>query len=286
MPNMRRSPRHALVRSFSLSPLISLAHLHSNSLSPCGHIFCLSCLQTWFRQAPTGEDAAIADTDFIHRVKKCPCCRSEIATRPTPVFLVKSVCKALADAKNPNPRPPPSQAPPEDVWDGLFHRPGVVCTYFLDTEDDGEDGHDEDDDEDEDEYGDSDDSMGEYDVPDDFEYGSDGEDEFMGEWVSPTWEPPSVEVTSDMEDLYEAEEISMLRRGATSEMIDQFGMTYTHSRGLLTYVAAEEEGEPDMMIWLGWNVVLKEEDVDGVEFMEWARMDMDEVRTFSLSFHR
>ncbi|KAL0955167.1 hypothetical protein HGRIS_004075 [Hohenbuehelia grisea] len=98
------------------------------SLSPCGHILCLECLQGWFRKAPThGDDDdpnLEDDADYIlRRAKTCPCCRATVTQRPSPVFVVKAITTAIVRAKaaaavarNPSPVPDVDV----DPWLGLF----------------------------------------------------------------------------------------------------------------------------------------------------------------------
>ncbi|KAJ7173517.1 hypothetical protein C8R46DRAFT_1083072 [Mycena filopes] len=94
-----------------------------NVLAPCGHVFCLECLQQWFRSAPGTDSDDDMNPDaheqyLLHREKACPCCRTRVLRRPVPVFLVKSVVTAL--------RSSPATAigaPTEedaDPWKGLF----------------------------------------------------------------------------------------------------------------------------------------------------------------------
>ncbi|KAK7031626.1 ring finger domain protein [Favolaschia claudopus] len=93
-----------------------------NILAPCGHIFCLECLQQWFRSAPGHESAEEMDPDdredmILHRPKSCPCCRARVARRPVPVFVVKSVVTALRNATQPSAIQDEGDS---DPWKGLF----------------------------------------------------------------------------------------------------------------------------------------------------------------------
>ena len=93
------------------------------SLSPCGHVLCLGCLQNWFRSAP-GRDDDMYDDDpdaVLYRRKTCPVCRSAVLSRPIPVFLVKSIAVALEKVKGNGNSSPRSSPPPEgDPWAGIL----------------------------------------------------------------------------------------------------------------------------------------------------------------------
>ena len=99
---------------------------------------------------------------------------------------------------------------------------------------------DDDDDFDEDEDFDED-----YEDDDDWSYDGYGTDEdeepYHGPYVRPRWEPPSVHVTEDEYPPHDIDEddLRMLRRGATLQMIDMFEMTYTHEHGLCASVDNE-----------------------------------------------
>ena len=153
-----------------------------------------------------------------------------------------------------------------DPWFGLF--PPVVADE-PDDDDDGDDENEEDDnDEDIDEEEDEDD-YNEW-LTAVFAYGSGSEEEpYGGEYVSPQWEPPSVDIDPtdfELEDL-ENDDLNVLRRGATIEMLDLYQMTYTHTDGLVAYVDDEQ-------LYLGWNIRLSVDDETGEEFMDYLFKDM------------
>ncbi|EJF64053.1 hypothetical protein DICSQDRAFT_133756, partial [Dichomitus squalens LYAD-421 SS1] len=244
--------------------------LKPHGLSPCGHVLCMVCLQEWFKTAPPGEDDM--DDDYpdaiLYRKKTCPCCRTEVRTRPIPLYLVKSLASALHKSKAPagaaRPSPPPDD---EDPWAGIFRDPTAVDDYWS-TDEDGEDDEEEDDD-DEGEDGEM------YDDDDDYwsfdGYGT-GEDEerYDGPYIPARWAPPSVPLSPDEYPFLtdDSEEIAMLRRGVTLQMIELFQMSYSHHTGLCAIVDGENE------VHLGWNIELHPDDETGEEYMDWVLSDM------------
>ncbi|KAJ7132378.1 hypothetical protein C8R44DRAFT_49225 [Mycena epipterygia] len=93
------------------------------AIAPCGHIFCLECLQQWFRSAPSNDSDNEMDADaqeeyILHREKSCPCCRAAVVRRPVPVFVVKNIVNALRAAAASPPAPPGEED--ADPWKGLF----------------------------------------------------------------------------------------------------------------------------------------------------------------------
>ena len=115
------------------------------SLSPCGHVLCMTCLLGWFKAAPPGED----DMDdehpnaLLYRTKTCPCCRTVVHSKPIPLYLIKSLASALDKSKAPagttRRSPPPDD---DDPWAGIFRDPRDVDAYW--SSDDEEDDEDED----------------------------------------------------------------------------------------------------------------------------------------------
>ena len=201
---------------------------------------------------------------LIYRKKTCPCCRTIVSSRPIPLFVVKSLTSVLEKAKAQpgiprRPSPPPTEG---DPWAGIFADLETFSEFWPMNEDDDDD-FDEDEDFDED-YEDDDDWS--YDG-----YGTDEDEEpYHGPYVRPRWEPPSVHVTEDEYPPHDIDEddLRMLRRGATLQMIDMFEMTYTHEHGLCASV------DNVNAIFLGWNIYLHPEDETGEDLIDWLTADM------------
>ena len=228
-------------------------------LSPCGHVLCQACLQNWFRSAPPAEDEMIDEDDplsLLYRTKSCPCCRTVVRSRPTQLFIIKSIASALDKAKSSDSRrnsPPPDP----DPWAGIFPDPDDA----MSTDDDEDEETDE---EDEDEYGWMYGEEG---------YGTDSDEEpYGGNYVSARWQPPSVhvETTDFLFDELTEDDFKMLRRGATVQMIELFNMTYTHSDGLSIVL---DDGN---RIYLGWNILLHPSDYAGEEYVDHVVSDVFE----------
>ncbi|PCH44455.1 hypothetical protein WOLCODRAFT_133254 [Wolfiporia cocos MD-104 SS10] len=236
-----------------------------NGLSPCGHVLCEGCLQSWFRAAPSDDDILDDVPDrLLYLDKTCPCCRAIIHTRPIPLFVVKSLASALGKAKaSPDAPRVPSPLPNGDPWAGIFPEHSDDDWSDEDSDDDMDVDEDEDYDEDDDE-----------DDGDNWEddwYGSpNGEEHYAGPYVRPRWAPPSEYVTREdyafLDDLAD-EELAILRRGATLQMIDIFAMDYTHDHGL----SARLDGNT---VFLGWNIHLHENDDAGEVYMDWIAVDI------------
>lgn len=254
----------------------SLSNVYS--LSPCGHVLCLGCLQNWFRTAPGDDDDMYDDgpDSVLYRRKTCPVCRTVVSHRPIPLFLVKSIAAAIDKARGAAEPPSRSSPAPEgDPWQGIFpedlapedmsegsHR------YGYDAYEDDFDDPDYDpewrDLESEREFGSEDENW-----PFDYGYGSDDDAApYEGEYVRPRWEPPSHEVYLDdyPYDLSQ-DKITILRRGVPLSMIDIFDVSYTHDYGMRAVVNGN-------VVYLGWNIELHPGDVNGEEFMEWVEADI------------
>ncbi|TCD71772.1 hypothetical protein EIP91_003115 [Steccherinum ochraceum] len=241
-------------------------------LSPCGHVLCMGCLQEWFRTAAPSEDDMDDDDmpdSLVYRKKTCPVCRTVVHSRPIPLFVVKSIASSLEKHKAGSSGAVARRAspPPEaDPWAGIFLDPSAE--EDLEDEDgdvdEEEDGYDEWESSDGEGYGDG--------------YGtgyddSEEDDDYQGAWVHPHWEPPSGEV-SPQDYAYlgdvEGEELSMIRRGCSLQMINLFQMRYHHDSGLQALV------DGNNIVYLGWNVHLLDHDVSGEEYMDWVTRDIHE----------
>lgn len=274
------------------------------ALAPCGHILCLLCLQEWFRTAPSSaidemyiDEEDLTDPQYIMmRSKSCPCCRAVVKRRPVPVFMVKAVAAALIKDK-PSlavPRPiSPSGTGEDDPWKGIFPPSD----------------EDEESSEDSDEFEDVDDSdwpevdrfhhrgfrvatMSDSDDDDDEEDYEDGEEEEESdddsnapEYVTPQWEPPSVDIDPDDWDFQDEDPVAtlkLLRRGCSWDMLQNYDIVYAHSMGIILFLHSLDHLYRDAednqagygtrggmglhRIYLGWNITLPADDLDGEEF--------------------
>ncbi|CCM02593.1 uncharacterized protein FIBRA_04696 [Fibroporia radiculosa] len=232
--------------------------------------------QGWFRTAPPGDDEMYDDDDvsrpLIHRKKTCPCCRTTVGYRPIPLFVVKSLASVLEKAKvSPNTPPHATPPPEEDPWAGIF----PTANSYLHGDDWSGNGYG---DEDEDADYDDEDEDDDYDEDDDdlsFDgYGTPEDDEpYDGPYVHPRWAPPTVHIMPDdypFDISIDLQELVLLRRGASLQMIDMYSMAYTHGAGIRATV------DNMNIIYLGWNIELRPDDETGEEYMEWIQSDMDE----------
>lgn len=282
-------------------------------LSPCGHVLCLLCLQEWFKTSlgPIDDDDEVDADDALTRDKTCPSCRTVVKHRPCPAFMVKEVVSTFAKgaSSSQTPQVDVTDSIDDDPWAGIFPNSddeGCDIDDFSDDEDDfgidfswmatdrgtapgfstwtyGTDSDDgaysEDDDNDQDDAAGSEGSISEE------EYGQ------PVTYVEPRWEPPTVHVEPNSYHL-EANDgaLSLLRRGCTWDMVQNFHIRYSHRQGIIVslrsiddlyisdddFNSSDEEagGECVHHIYMGWNISLDEEDIDGEAYMHSVLADI------------
>ncbi|KAJ6580931.1 hypothetical protein B0H19DRAFT_1251208 [Mycena capillaripes] len=255
-----------------------------NLLAPCGHVFCLECLQQWFRSAPGSDtddelDPEAQEQYILHREKSCPCCRAKVLRRPVPVFVVKSVANALRNAAT-SPVAAQGEEEETDPWKGLF-----LPDYDSSSEEDV-DGYDSSEGNDEffDHYSDQDDlddaevalaiGLGGY--PQDFThfYASASESGSEEDGSASDSDDPEAEGEADEEEEEEADDSDtdamynlahwepprhvveseilsnsmwkLRRRGCTPQLIALFNMRYTHDEGLIAHVSSLDTSDYDV----------------------------------------
>ncbi|EAU90223.2 hypothetical protein CC1G_05761 [Coprinopsis cinerea okayama7 len=283
------------------------------ALSPCGHVLCLGCLQEWFKTSPGAVDDDDDDhTDSIlHREKTCPCCRTPVRHRPSPIFMVKAVVSALLKERDSGEGPSSEDPDPseDDPWKGIFPNSDPESDEDDEDEEVGAFSDDEFDqdvhswmfslqertaarwawssesDEEEEEEG-----SGRY---ADYDTSSEEQLPHPSTFVAPRWEPAWIPIDPTDYDFtgmdYDAREsvLALLRRGCSWEMIQNFNMRYSHSRGIVVplhsiddlYAATTNldegvDGETVYHVHLGWNITLDEEDVDGERYMHSVLFDI------------
>jgi hypothetical protein len=257
-----------------IPPAMSL--MSECSLSPCGHVLCLTCLQEWFRQAPAVEDEMYDNDDpdyLLRRRKTCPCCRTNVRHRPIPIFMIKAIVAAVAKGKGGSHTGGSSSSEPAsgdlDPWEGLFPCDDEEIDDYGASDDEDED-YDEDDGEDDSDDDDEDDADSAYDGV--FSYGTDSDEEsYHGVYVHPQWEPPNSVIDEDdyLLDHLDESDLNCLRRGATIGMVQAYEMQYSHQEGLI----AHDEGYN--RIYLGWNIRLSSDDESGEVYMGYIAEDME-----------
>ncbi|KAF6753071.1 hypothetical protein DFP72DRAFT_814446, partial [Ephemerocybe angulata] len=286
------------------------------TLAPCGHVLCLSCLQEWFKTSPgvDDEDEDEEDTGVMHREKTCPCCRTVVKHRPCPAFMVKDVVSTFVQEKPDAQLSSSNDATDDDPWKGIFPNSDDEGQGAQDLEDFSDD-DDEDDfiglswvlnnrgsiprsawnyasDSEDDVF--SDDGEDQDEEGEDVEEGSVSEDDDYGlpiSYVEPQWEPPTVHVDShEYGPETDDNALSLLRRGCTWEMVQNFTIHYSHRQGIVVslrsidelYISDDEESDSDdetgrealHQIYLGWNIHLDEDDIDGDAYMHGVLVDI------------
>ncbi|KAI0788708.1 hypothetical protein C8Q75DRAFT_719030 [Abortiporus biennis] len=253
---------NAIEGHINCSVCMDLMH-KPHGLSPCGHVLCQECLQSWFRAAVPDEDEMYDDEagDFLlYKKKTCPVCRSTVRSRPIQLFVIKSIASTLRKVKTVPGSPQRASPVPdeEDPWKGIFFEEHGEGSHLEDD--------DEDDDDDEGEYEDGWSSEEGYGTPTD-------EEPYDGVYIIPRWSPPTVNITPfefPFLDHISDEDLSMLRRGVTLQMIDIFNMRYNHDTGLQATIDGVNT------VFLGFNIHLLEGDESGEEYMDWVLNDIHE----------
>ncbi|KAL4266057.1 RING-type domain-containing protein [Pleurotus pulmonarius] len=243
------------------------------ALAPCGHVFCLSCLQAWFSKGPSSDDGSedpVLDPEYImSRPKSCPCCRASVTKKPAPIFVIRDIALAVNKAKN---GIFPSSDDEDDIYDPDFMDeygpgdqiidPGMLDMFMghwggigIDSDSDIDDlggirgARISDDDEDDDDEEDEED--------DDSESAFDREELY----IPMRWEPPTVpaaDISRRLLDTVPEHVGKLLRRGCPLSMIQAYHMTYSHERGItatVERVRTRDHVLPGRLtLFLGWNI--------------------------------
>lgn len=214
----------------------------------------------------------------LYRKKTCPCCRTHIVLRPIQLFIVKSLVASFAASETQASTPAADVVSDADPWAGIFLDDDLE---FSEREYDEEvDGAIE--------FYDSDDGDGSYassigsrylrlrifsdEEEADEDNNSDASHSDDGDiYCLPSRAPPFYgrRVTRRVHPGATAEQLQLLQRGATAQMIARFRMRLDPEDGI---VATTDDGNS---IYLGWNIRRPDEDdEEGVAFMEWVELDI------------
>jgi len=108
-------------------------------------------------------------------------------------------------------------------------------------------------------------------------------------FVRPRWAPPTVYIDPGDFNLAEEQDpevaFKLLQRGCTWEMVENHELSYDHSSGIVLFLrsldhlyASDDEGEAEIdgmnRIFLGWNVILDANDIDGEYFINGILQDI------------
>ncbi|KAF9499548.1 hypothetical protein BDN71DRAFT_1441679 [Pleurotus eryngii] len=274
------------------------------ALAPCGHVFCLSCLQAWFGKGPSSDDGSedpVLDPEYImSRPKSCPCCRASVTKKPAPIFVIRDIALTVNKAKNGNADPAeeaetdnmdvdpwagifPSSDDEDDIYDPDFmdeygagdpvFDPGMLDMFMGHW---GNIGFDSDSDIDDLEginrgarISDDDDDE-EEDDDDESESTFDREDIY----IPMRWEPPSVpaaDISRRLLDSVPEQVGKLLRRGCPLSLIEAYHMTYSHDEGITATVESVRRGglilSGRLTLFLGWNIEHYDSDEDFIDRM-------------------
>ncbi|KAF8159823.1 hypothetical protein B0H34DRAFT_704933 [Crassisporium funariophilum] len=109
-------------------------------------------------------------------------------------------------------------------------------------------------------------------------------------YVRPRWTPPSVEIDLDEYQGEPGDILKLLQRGCTWDMLQNYDVSYSHQQGIivalrsLTDLYASDDEEDNGMasdsmnrVFLGWNIVLDEDDADGEVYITEVLKDIRDV---------
>lgn len=113
---------------------VCLATLIQSRLSPCGHVFCASCLVSWFSVAQEVNEDPYEErrTGLVRRKKVCPSCRAQIVSPPLELWALKDVLAAIHNYRGTAPSTNEIQ---QSLWDGLFNP--TTFYHVIRDQDDG-----------------------------------------------------------------------------------------------------------------------------------------------------
>ena len=131
----------------------------------------------------------------------------------------------------------------------------------------------------------SDDEPRELDTDDDGESAYESEHDAGVSYVLPRWEPPTVDINpNDYPEDGRDDLLELLRRGCSWDMVQNFDIRYSDRQGIIVslhsldhlYASDDDDSSDDGVmgresshqIYLGWNIVLDEDDVDGEVYMD------------------
>ena len=111
---------------------VCLAPLIQSRLSPCGHVFCASCLVSWFSVAQEVNEDPYEErrTGLVRRKKVCPSCRAQIVSPPLELWALKDVLAAIHNYRGTAPSTSEIQ---QSLWDGLFDPTTSIMSFVTKT---------------------------------------------------------------------------------------------------------------------------------------------------------